>query len=140
MPSTGNTRKRMVEFKRNTCEFSGGKRYTFRSGWEENYAYYLDWLKKIGEIKDWVYEPLPRYEFIVTEGNHQRALSLGYLPDFKVINNDNSFYLVEIKGRRQGMRKIQRMKKFYPKIKIEVVTSKEYREMLKKVGRILNLK
>ncbi len=127
-----------MDFKRETYDFGEEKIYTFRSGWELNYAFYLDWLKKQGEIKDWEYEPLPRYEFIVKEGKNLRALSLGYLPDFKVVNNDESFYLVEIKGRPQGMRKLQRMKKYHPKVKIELVTAKEYNILKKKVGKMLN--
>ncbi len=127
-----------TNFRRNTCQFSDGRSYTFRSGWEENYAFYLDWLRSQNQIHNWEYEPLPRYEFIVTEGNYQRALSLGYLPDFKVTNNDGSFYLVEVKGKPQGMRKLQRMKRFYPKIKIELVDAKAYRILKKKIGRMLN--
>jgi hypothetical protein len=126
-----------MEFKRETYDF-GDKTYTFRSGWELNYSFYLQWLKTTGEIKDWEYEPLPRYEFIVTEFGRQRALSLGYLPDFKVTNNDGSFYLVEIKGRMQGKRKLQRMKRFYPEIKIELIQAKEYNELKRKVGKMLN--
>ncbi len=128
----------MYNFKRETYAFSESKTYTFRSGWEQNYAFYLEWLKTGGHIKDWEYEPLPRYEFIVTEGNHQRALSLGYLPDFKVTNNDDTFYLVEVKGKPQGMRKLQRMKKFYPKIKIELVDREAYMQLKKKIGKMLN--
>jgi Protein of unknown function (DUF1064) len=128
----------MTEFKRQTEEFSDGRIITFRSGWESNYASYLDWLKEQGQIRDWEYEPTPRYEFIVTEFGRQRALSLGYLPDFKVTNNDGSFYLVEIKGRRQGMRKLKRMKRFYPKIKIELIEQKDYNILKRKVGKMLN--
>lgn len=127
-----------TEFKRETFDFGDGRTFTFRSGWELNYAFYLDWLKRTGEIKDWEYEPMPRYEFIVTEFGRQRALSLGYLPDFKVTNNDGSFYLVELKGRRQGMLKLKRMKKYYPKVKIELVQAPEYNALKKKVGRMLN--
>lgn len=127
-----------MEFKRNSYETQDGKTYYTRSGWENNYCSYLDWLKTEGQIKDWAYEPLPRYEFIVGKGKNARALSLGYLPDFKVVNNDDSFYLVEIKGRRQGMRKLQRMKKFYPKIKIELIEAKGYNQLKKRIGRMLN--
>jgi hypothetical protein len=128
----------MTEFKRNYYEASNGKTYYTRSGWENNYCSYLDWLKTTGEIRDWEYEPLPRYEFIIKEGSVFRALSLGYLPDFKVINNDGSFYLVELKGRRQGMMKLKRMKKFYPKIKIELIEQKDYNILKRKVGKMLN--
>ncbi len=128
----------MTEFKRQTYETQDGKSYYTRSGWEHNYCAYLDWLKTQGEIKDWIYEPTPRYEFIVGKGKNARALSLGYLPDFKVVNNDDSFYLVEIKGKMQGKRKLQRMKKFYPKIRIELIQQKEYLELKRKVGKMLN--
>jgi uncharacterized protein DUF1064 len=133
-----------TEFRRETVSFSSGRTYTFRSGWEENYAYYLEWLKEQGEIKDWEYEPTPRYDFIAYDNKETarmgtgRVLGLGYLPDFKVTNNDGSFYLVEIKGRRQGMMKLKRMKKFYPKIRIELVEAKEYNALKRKLGRMLN--
>ena len=55
-----------TEFRRETYAF-GDKTYTFRSGWELNYAFYLDWLKVHNQIRHWEYEPTPRYEFIVTE-------------------------------------------------------------------------
>lgn len=125
-------------FKRETQEFTDGRIVTFRSGWESNYATYLDWLKVQGQIREWEYEPLPRYEFIVSKGNYQWALSLGYLPDFKVTNNDGTFYLVELKGRRQGMMKLKRMKRFYPKINIELIEAKDYNILKRKVGKMLN--
>lgn len=127
-----------TSFNRPTHEHSDGRIVTYRSGWEGNYALYLDWLKVKEEIYDWEYEPSPRYEFIVTEGNRQRVLSLGYLPDFKVWKTKEDFYLVELKGRLQGMLKLKRMKKFYPDVKIELVQAKEYFELRKKVGRMLN--
>jgi hypothetical protein len=126
----------MTEFKRETIDFDG-QYYTFRSGWEQNYAYYLEWLKNSGEIKDWVYEP-QRYYFIDYKVNPPKPLGNGYLPDFKVINNDDTWYLVEIKGRMQGVNKLKRMKRFYPEIKLELVTAKEYNELKKKVGKICN--
>ncbi len=127
-----------MNFKRQTYEATDGREIYTRSGWEHNYCAYLDWLKEQGQIAEWYYEPLPRYEFIVKEGKVLRALSLGYLPDFKVVNTDGSFYLVEIKGKPQGMRKLQRMKKFYPHIRIELVDRKAYAHLKKKVGRMLN--
>jgi len=93
----------------------GNQEIYFRSKWEANYALYLEWLKEQGEIKDWEYEPTPRYDFIMQENGKPRVLSLGYLPDFKVTNNDGSFYLVEIKGYRQGTLKLKRMAKYYPR-------------------------
>lgn len=123
-----------TEFKRETVWFED-QAVTFRSGWEQNYAYYLEWLKKRGEIKDWEYEP-ERYTFIDLKVNPPKAYGNGYLPDFKVTNNDGSWYLVEVKGRPQGILKLKRMKRFYPNIKIELVTAKEYNELKRKVGKL----
>lgn len=116
----------------------GDKEIYFRSKWEANYALYLEWLKVLGEIKDWKYEPYPRYDFVIFEKGKPKVLGLGYLPDFKVTRNDNSFYLVELKGKKQGMQKLKRMAKYYPDIAIELVTAKEYEVLKKKVGKMLN--
>ncbi len=121
---------------RPTYDF-GDKTITFRSGWEQNYAFYLEWLKTQGEIKKWEYEP-ERYYFYITEGNTKIRLDNGYLPDFRVTNNDDTQYLVEIKGRKQGTRKLQRMKKHYPELRVELVGSAEYNQLKKKLGKMLN--
>lgn len=123
------------KIKRPTYEFSDGRIITFRSNWELNYSLYLEWLKLNDKILSWEYEP-ERYDFIAYEGKHPYVVGPGYLPDFQVINNDGTFYLVELKGRAQGMLKLKRMKKYYPKIKIELVTAKEYKELKNKVGKI----
>lgn len=121
---------------RPTFDFNG-KAIFFRSNWELNYAFYLEWLKKNNEIKDWEYEP-ERYYFYITEGNTKIRLDNGYLPDFRITNNDGSQYLVEIKGKKQGTRKLQRMRKHYPNIKLELIQSKEYLDLKRKVGKMLN--
>ena len=115
----------------------GGKEYHYRSLWEANYQLYLEWLKDKGEIKGWEYE-LERYDFIGYEGKRPFVVGPGYLPDFRVTNNDGTFYLVEIKGYKQGTRKLKRMAKYYPDIKIEMVDAKAYRELKKKVGKIIH--
>lgn len=122
---------------RGSYETSKGLMY-FRSKWEANYALYLDWLIKQKVIKDWQYEPMPRYDFIMMENGKPKVMGLGYLPDFKVINNDDSLYLVELKGAKQGMMKLKRMKKYYPDIKIELIEAKDYAILKRKVGRMLN--
>lgn len=126
----------MIEFKRNTCDFGFNKIYTFRSGWEENWAYYLEWLKENKQIHDWEYES-ERYFFDKKEGNI--IIRLGsYLPDFIVWDTPDKFHIDELKGKSQGMRKIQRMKKYYPNIKINLIQAKEYNEIKRKVGKMLN--
>lgn len=119
-----------------THRFDDGRQITFRSNWECNYAFYLEWLVKNKEIKGWEYEP-ERYYFDAKEGN--MIIRIGdYLPDFRVTNNDGSQYLVEIKGKAQGMRKLQRMKKYHPKMKVELVGKSEYAALKKQVGKMLN--
>ncbi len=115
-----------MDFKRNTVDFDG-KTCTFRSGWEENFAYYLKWMKDRGEIKDWEYEP----ERIVWMGG-------SYLPDFKVWRNDGSYYFAEIKGHPQGIRKFKRAQKERKGIKFELWDAAAYKELKKKMGKILN--
>ena len=116
-----------MNFNRPTHDFGNGKIITFRSGWECNFAFYLEWMKKKKEIKDWIYEP-ERYQY----------LGGSYLPDFKIIRNDETWYLAEVKGYKQGVRKLSRMKKYYPEIKIELWDAEAYKELKKKMGKILN--
>lgn len=113
-------------------EYQVGERLIyFRSKWEANYALYLQMLKENGDIKDWTYEPQPFYEFPIKHGTTR------YLPDFRVDNLDGTFYLCEIKGFSQGGIKLKRMAKYFPKIRIELVTGKEYRTLFKKLGKAL---
>jgi len=116
---------------RGEYETSKGTMY-FRSKWEANYALYLDWLLKQEQILEWEYEPQPFYEFPIKHGTTR------YLPDFRVYNNDGSWYLVEIKGYSQGMVKLKRMKKYHPHIKIELVDAKAYNDLKRKLGKVLN--
>lgn len=119
---------------RPTYDF-GDRIITFRSNWELNYAFYLEWLVKIKEIKKWEYEP-ERYRFWRTEGNFKYELG-SYLPDFRITRLDDSQYIVEVKGRKQRMIALKRMKKFYPEIPIELVEQKDYEILRKKVGKML---
>ncbi len=112
-------------------ETIGGKTNFYRSKWEKNYALYLQKLKENGDIKNWTYEPQPYYEFPIKHGTTR------YLPDFRVDNMDDSFYLVEIKGYSQGLIKLKRMHKYYPKIRIELVDSKGYGDLKRKLGKAL---
>lgn len=123
---------------RPTHDFGDGRIITFRSNWECNYAFYLEWLVKIGEIKKWEYEP-QRYDFIgYNSENKPFVVGKSYLPDFRVTRLDDTQYLVEIKGREQGMLHLKRMKKYHPHLPIELVDKKEYGILKKKVGKMLN--
>ena len=97
----------------------GGKKNYFRSLWEMNYAYYLQWLKDNKEIKDWDYEttnyPFPKEDY--------KAGPFYYVPDFDVIENSDLLRIVEVKGymNTASKKKIKRFKKHYPKLPIEIV-------------------
>lgn len=116
-----------INFNRPTHEFADGRIITFRSNWECNFTFYLEWLKKRGEIKNWEYEP-------------ERISWIGgsYLPDFKVWRNDGTYYYAEIKGAPKGINKFKRAKKECKGITFELWNSEAYKELKKKMGRILN--
>jgi len=74
---------------------------SFRSGWEANYARYMNWLIKNDKsdlrIISWEYEP-ETYKYIGGQ----------YTPDFIVMYTDLHTEVHEVKGRWQGERKLQR--------------------------------
>ena len=127
----------MTEFYRDTYDFGDGKIISTRSRWEMNWAFYLEFLKKQKQIRDWRYEP-ERYDFIEYRNGQPRVVGPSYLPDFEITNNDDTFYLQELKGRKQGMLKLKRMKRFYPAIKVVLIQKDEYMDIKKKFGRLLN--
>ncbi len=113
----------------------GGKREDlggiyFRSCWEANWARYLNWLVSIGDVVSWTYEP-EVFEF--------KEIKRGckfYTPDFLVVNKDGSREYHEIKGYmdQRSATKIDRMRRYYPEVKLIVVDKKYYRDVAKKVG------
>lgn len=103
----------------------GGKKFYMRSTWERNYARYIQWLKEAGEIKDWDYE-CHRFVF--------EKIKFGtrtYLPDFKIIENDGSYYWVEVKGRlmQRGRTQLKRMLKYFPEEKVLVLDEAQYKAL-----------
>jgi hypothetical protein len=105
----------------------------FRSSWEANYARYLDWLKGIGEIKDWQYEP-DTFEFkAVKRGNRF------YTPDFKVTSKDGGVEYHEVKGwmDADSATKLRRMARYYPSVKIVVVDRDGYEAIARDVRRLI---
>lgn len=87
-----------------------GKLSYYRSKMELKYARYLETLKSLGEIKDFEHEP---HVFWFEE--IKRGIRC-YLPDFKVIKNDDNHYWVEVKGYMDSASKtkINRFRKYYP--------------------------
>lgn len=110
----------------------GGKRKDlgdtyFRSGWEANYARFLNFLLKNGKISKWEYEPDVFYFEKIKRGTR------GYLPDFKVWDTEGNFHYVEVKGYMdpKSKTKLKRMKKYYPEVEIELIDAAQYKEISK---------
>ncbi len=111
---------------------AGGKRpdlgnVYFRSGWEANYARYLNWLQAQGKIFKWQFEP-QNFEFRNKKGDLYRRNSF-YLPDFKVWERPMSepcFH--EVKGwmDKDSKVKLKRMKEQYPQIRVILIDKKQY--------------
>lgn len=111
-----------------------GKNHFFRSSWEVNIAYYFDFQKNSGLIKDW------DYESDVFWFNKIKRGVRSYKPDFKITKNDGSIYFVEVKGYMdsKSKTKLNRMRIYYPDIKLEVIDSKRYKDILKNSSLIPN--
>ena len=105
----------------------GGVRKYYRSGWEANYARYLEWLKKKGEIAAWLHEPDTFWFAGIKRG------CVSYLPDFRVTENDGREVYHEVKGwmDAKSKTKIKRMAKYHPTKKLLVIDSKAYRSLAK---------
>lgn len=106
----------------------GDIRIWVRSKWERNYCHYLEWLKQLGEIQDWAYEP-DEFEFPIKRGTRF------YKPDFRITNNDdNSIEYHEVKGHWTGKAKTQvkRFRKYYPELKLVIIGKEVYKGIAEK--------
>ena len=105
-----------------------GEKIYLRSGWERNWAAYLDWLVEKGEIKSWEYEP-EEFEFTgIKRGTRF------YKPDFRIINNDGSVEYHEVKGRwtQKAQTQVNRFRKYYPEHRLIVIDKEAYDAVAKK--------
>ena len=95
----------------------GGKRIYFRSKWEKNYAYYLEWLKASNYITDWNHESKTFWFDSIKRGVRS------YLPDFEVVCLDGTIIFYEIKGYMdsKSATKIKRMAKYHPNVILKVI-------------------
>ena len=109
-----------------------GKKYHFRSKWERNYARYLTWKKRRGEIKDWNYE-CKEWEFPIKRGNRF------YKCDFEVQRNDGTIYYDEVKGYYDSASKtkMKRMAKYHPEVEINMIMEKDYKALAAVAGKII---
>jgi hypothetical protein len=111
----------------------GGNKCFFRSGWESNYACYLEWLRMKKEIKSWRHESKTFWFENIRRGVRS------YLPDFEITNNDGGVEYHEVKGYmdNRSKTKIKRMAKYYPETKLIVICKKEY-TAIKKWSRLID--
>lgn len=103
----------------------GGKRRYFRSRWEANYAYYLQWLKERGEIIEWEHEPETFWFEAIKRGCRS------YLPDFRVTERGGDIRYHEVKGYldAKSQTKLKRMKIYHPTVVLILVDGRAYRSI-----------
>lgn len=100
----------------------GGKRIYCKSSWETKYARYLQWMKSIGQIVDWEYEPKTFWFEKIKRGVRS------YLPDFKVTTKSGHEWH-EVKGwmDKRSATKIKRMGKYYPSETLRIIDKKWFK-------------
>lgn len=104
-----------------------------RSSWEANYARYLNWLMKLGEVQRWEFEPDTFAFDKIKRGTRF------YTPDFKVWTKDGAVEYHEVKGymNPQSATKLRRMRKYYPSIQIVLIDGPIYRDIARKVSKMI---
>lgn len=112
----------------------GGQRHFFRSKWEINIAYYLEWLKMNKKILNWDYECETFWFEKIKRGVRS------YTPDFKVTELNGSTNFIEVKGwmDNKSKTKLKRMSTYYPNIKINLYDEDVYKSLKKQVSRLCN--
>ena len=115
----------------------GGKRADlnnayFRSSWEANWARYLNWQVKRGEIIGWEYEP-QTFEFVGIKRG-----SRFYTPDFRITTRGGVVWH-EIKGYmdQRSATKIKRMRRYHPGVELLVIERTGYKAVEKAVGALI---
>ena len=100
-----------------------------RSQWEANYARYLNWLKEMGEIYTWEYEP-DTFEF-----EKIKRGTRFYTPDFKVWNTEDEYEYHEVKGYmdQKSKTRIKRMRKYYPGEPLIIIDTPAYNALARDV-------
>lgn len=107
----------------------------FRSSWEYYYAIFLEKLKQDGKILGWKHEPKCFWFMQIKRGVRS------YLPDFCIIHLDNTEEWAEVKGYfdSKSQTKMKRMAKYYPDVKIRLVSGPWFKENLKACKALENI-
>ena len=94
---------------------------TFDSKKEAKYYLELKLRKKAGDIKDFKLQP----EFVLLDPDQDHVTGRGikYRADFKIINNDDSVEIIDVKGYKTSVYKIKKklLLAAYPKINFKEV-------------------
>lgn len=111
----------------------GGVNKYYRSGWEANYARYLEWLKGQQQIAAWKHEPTTFWFEGIKRGTRS------YLPDFWVQANDGSECYHEVKGwmDSKSKTKLKRMSIYHPTVKIVLIDKKSYQALAKSISTMI---
>ena len=119
-------------WKQQWAEINGVRKF-YRSQWELNYAYYLEWLRVNGQIKSWLHEP----ETFWFDGVKRGTCS--YLPDFKVEGNDGRISFHEVKGWMddRSKTKLKRMAKYHPDVVLVLIDTKAYKQIERKLSKVV---
>lgn len=114
--------------------FTGAQGNTcyLKSGWELQYAKYLDTLLANGTINKWEYEPSTFWFLKILRGVRS------YTPDFKVEYADGSIEYHEVKGYldSKSKTKLKRMRIYHPEIKMKLID----RAVMEELGLLDKLK
>jgi len=107
--------------------------FFLRSRWEANYARYLKRLQERREIRSWEYEP----ETFRFEGVSRGPYT--YLPDFRVVEVSGAVVYHEVKGWMDpaSRNRLKRFAKFYPDVVLVVIDQRAYRDIERKLSRII---
>ncbi len=108
----------------------GGQRFFARSLWESNYARYLEWLRGLGEIRQWEHEPKTFWFEQIKRGVRS------YLPDFRVVLKTGAVEWHEVKGwmDAKSKTKIRRMRKYHPSEVLRVLDGKWFKDAARKLA------
>lgn len=111
----------------------GGKRHYMMSMWERNVCRYLQWLVDRGDIVSWEYESQVFLFEQIVSGNRS------YRPDFKVTENDGTWWWLEVKGWMDpaSKTKLNRMRRYFPSERVEVFGRDRYYRLAKQVSGII---
>lgn len=111
----------------------GGFRKYYRSRWEANYARYLQYLLEKGDIQKWEHEPKTFWFENIKRGTRS------YLPDFLVTENSGDANYHEVKGwmDAKSKTKLKRFAKYYPEETLILIQKKEYAQIEKSLGSII---